>query len=78
MFKTDLKTAKLSVPNAFVNGKLNLQVLSQIKTDLNAQYFATYTGAVGDVIDINGNNLNIVTVMNADTSASGVHVATIS
>ena len=75
VFKTDLKTAKLSVPNAFVNGKLNLQVLSQIKTDLNAQYFATYTGAVGDVIDINGNNLNIVTVMNADTAASGVHVA---
>lgn len=75
VFKTDLKKAKLSVPNAIVNGRLNLAVIDAVKNDINAKWFATYTGTVGDLIDINGNNLNIVTKMNADTNASGVHVA---
>lgn len=75
VFKTDLKTAKLSVANCYINGMLNMSVLDKIKEDANAQYFATYVGTIGDVIDINGNNLNIATVMNADEQASGVHVA---
>lgn len=75
VFKTNLKSAKLSVDNAFVNGMLNLSMLSKIQADDAAKYFATYTGAVGNVIDINGNNLNIATVMNADSNASGVLTA---
>lgn len=75
VFKTDLASAKLSVQNAFVNGKLNLAALEAVKADVNSKFFATYTGTIGDIIDINGRNLNIATVMNADEQASGVHVA---
>lgn len=75
VFKTDLATAKLSVANAFLNGQLNMAVLDKIMGDPNAQFFATYSGSVGDVIDINCNNLNIATVVNADTNSSGLFVA---
>jgi len=75
VFNCDLNSAKLSVPNAFVNGQLNLSAIEDIQNDKNSKYFATYTGTIGDVIDINGNNLNIVTKINADTNASGLYMA---
>jgi hypothetical protein len=75
VFKCNLSKAKLSVANAFVNGRLNLKAIDAIKNDVNSKYFATYTGTVGNVIDLDGNNLNIAITMNADENASGVHVA---
>jgi hypothetical protein len=75
VFHCNLMTAKLSVANAIVNGQVNLSKIEEIQKDTNANYFATYTGTIGDVIDINGTNMSVITKMNADTPASGVYAA---
>ena len=75
IFKSDILNAKLSVTDAIVNGEVNLNKLDEIKADPNSKYYATYTGSVGNVIDKNGSNLNIVTLINADTYAHGIYAA---
>jgi hypothetical protein len=75
VFKTYLLTANLSVANAIVGGKVNLSLVEDIQADAKSQYFASYTGTIGNVIDIDGNNLNVCTAINADLYAHGLYAA---
>lgn len=77
IFKTDLLNAKLSVENAIINGEVNLDqaVLEKLFEDPNSKYYASYTGSVGSLIDADGNNLNVVKLINADTYAHGIYAA---
>lgn len=75
VFQTDITKAKLSVVGAVSNGVVDMSKIEDIKNDVNAKFFAEYTGAIGDVIDINGNNISIATAINADTAASGLHMS---
>jgi len=75
IFKTDLSHASLGVIGAVNNGKIAIDKLEAIRKDRNAKYFDTYVGAVGNVIDLSGNSLNIANIINADYLQTGVWCA---
>lgn len=75
VFKTDLSKANLDTIGAVNNGKVALDKLDALKTDRNAKYYATYVGAIGNVIDRSGNSLNIANLINADYLQTGLWCA---